>query len=60
MDDNEDPTSVLEDSVQSSADPLIQDCNDSICPNSSEVLEEEAENKILGNEAALSAVCQFF
>lgn len=60
MDENEDRVSVPEDSVQSSsADPLIQNCSGSLCPNNNEVLEDEAENKILGDEAALSAVCQF-
>uniref|UniRef100_A0A2K6W0Y4 DNA repair and recombination protein RAD54-like n=1 Tax=Onchocerca volvulus TaxID=6282 RepID=A0A2K6W0Y4_ONCVO len=56
MDENEDRVSVPEDSVQSSsADPLIQNCSGSLCPNNNEVLEDEAENKILGDEAALSA-----
>ncbi|VDO30871.1 unnamed protein product, partial [Onchocerca flexuosa] len=56
MDENEDRTSIPEDSVQSSsADPLIQNCSGSTCPNNNEVLEDEAENKILGDEAALSA-----
>ncbi|OZC06642.1 helicase protein [Onchocerca flexuosa] len=59
MDENEDRTSIPEDSVQSSsADPLIQNYSGFICPNNNEVLEDEAENKILGDEAALSAVCQ--
>ncbi|EJD73968.1 type III restriction enzyme [Loa loa] len=55
MDGSDDPTSVPEDSIQLSVGPLIQDCTVSICPNSNEVPEDEAENKILGDEAALSA-----
>ncbi|MCP9265468.1 DNA repair and recombination protein RAD54B [Dirofilaria immitis] len=48
--ENDDSTSVLEDSVQSSsADSLVQNCNDN------EVIEDQVKNKILGDEAALSA-----
>uniref|UniRef100_A0A0R3RK39 DNA repair and recombination protein RAD54-like n=1 Tax=Elaeophora elaphi TaxID=1147741 RepID=A0A0R3RK39_9BILA len=54
MSDNDDSASVSENCAQALADPLIHDRSDSFCSNN-EPLENKAENKILEDEAALSA-----
>ncbi|VIO87763.1 Uncharacterized protein BM_BM7309 [Brugia malayi] len=57
MDENYDHTSVAEDSLQPSLNSLMQNCIDTIhfASTTNEVHEDDAGNKILGDEAALSS-----